>query len=423
MIKVIHVDQLRVGMFVSPENTDWVPAKNHTKSGVIRRQEVIEKIRARGIEFITIDTEQGEDVLQNESSDTSFGWQQSEDQPSSQQQPTPVTPSQLKTQQEQSGVAKPSDHFASVSLQDEQDRARRLHDEALQVIDNVMERVKSGSPIDVTEVEGVAEQLVDSVYRNQNALACLSRIRNKDAYLMEHSLNVGVLLSILAKSMDLDLAVVRKLAVAGLLHDIGKVQVADEVLHKPGKLEAEEWAEMKRHVDYGEIYLSGLAVDSTIQTVCGQHHERLDGTGYPRGLKGDAISIYGRMAAVCDVYDAITADRVYHKGMTPSVAMKRLVEWSDDHLDRKLVYRFIRAMSIYPVGTLVLLGSDKLAIVVETHPEAPAQPRVRSVYNARRQEFEPVEEVDLRAAAADHQIIKAVDPSKLRVKIPIMDFI
>ncbi|WP_404418705.1 HD-GYP domain-containing protein [Marinospirillum sp.] len=424
MIKVIPVDQLRVGMFVSDENSEWVPEKNRTKSGMIRREEVIDKLKSKGIDFITIDTSRGEDVLEMATEDTEadFGWINPANFGEPTQPPSADKPEKVIAQQEQSGVTTPSAP-RPVSISDEQERAKQIHDEALKMVDTVMQRVRRGAEIDVSEVEGVAEQLVDSVYRNQNALACLSRIRDKDTYLMEHSLNVGVLLSILAKSMGFEKSLVRRLAVGGMLHDIGKVQVPDEVLHKPGKLEAEEWAEMKRHVAYGEAYLNGLDISKDIRNICAQHHERLDASGYPRGLGGDKISLYGRMAAVCDVYDAITADRVYHKGMPPPVAMKRLVEWSDDHLDRKLVYQFIRTLSIYPVGSLVQLESGKLAFVVEPNPKHQARPLVRAIYHDKLKQFIPPEDLDLSLAGTGDTITRPVDPARLDVKIQIADFI
>ena len=404
MLKVIPVDQIQVGMFISEQNAEWIPEQNRTKSGLILREETIGKIRQRGIDFVTIDTDRGIDV------------------PDYPDQSSDMDREEMGRrnfrQQEQSGVASPS-----VSLEDERTRAERIHSQALGLLDDVMDRVREGAHIDVAEVESVAEGLVDSVFRNENALACLSRIRNKDAYLMEHSLNVGVLLSILAKSMGFDVGTIRKLAVGGMLHDIGKVQVPDEVLHKPGKLEAEEWEEMKRHVTYGEAYLQQIAVDSTVRNICAHHHERLDSSGYPRGLGGDAISLYGRMSAVCDVYDAITADRCYHQGMAPSVAMKRLVEWSDDHLDRKLVYQFIRAMSIYPVGTLVQLKNDHLGIVVEPNKVQQAKPKVRVIYDLKYRNYLPVEDVDLAFADDNYGIVRALEPSRLDINVKIMDFI
>lgn len=403
MIKVIPISQLRVGMFVSEQNSDWVPDTNRTKSGLILKQETIEKIRRRGILYVTIDAAKGLDV----------------EPPSVNTKESSVderVKARIIAQQEQSGVASPS-----ASLEDERRKATEIHSEALNLINDVMEKVKAGTEINVKEVENVAEDIVQSVYRNENALACMSRIRDKDAYLMEHSLNVGILMSILGKSMGYSHEDIRKLAVGGMLHDVGKIQVPDSVLHKPGKLEAMEWDEMKRHVTYGEAYLSTLAIDPDVIMVCAQHHERLDGTGYPLGLNEKDISLFGRIAAVCDVYDAITADRVYHQGMTPSVAMKKLVEWSDYHLDRKLVYQFIRAMSIYPVGTLVELNSEQLAIVVEPNRIQQAQPVVRSIYSTKHQRFTEVSDINL-ANENDIEILRAIDPARLGFPLKIMDF-
>lgn len=402
MIKVIPISQLRVGMYVSEQNSDWVPDTNRTKSGLILKQETIEKIRRRGILYVTIDAAKGVDVEPAVESNS------------------PQKSDQLKAriiaQQEQSGVASPS-----ASLEDERRKATEIHTEALNLINDVMEKVKAGTEINVKDVENVAEDIVQSVYRNENALACMSRIRDKDAYLMEHSLNVGILMSILGKSMGYSHEDIRTLAVGGMLHDVGKIQVPDSVLHKPGKLEAMEWEEMKRHVTYGEAYLRTLEIDPDVITVCAQHHERLDGTGYPLGLGEKDISVFGRIAAVCDVYDAITADRVYHQGMTPSVAMKKLVEWSDYHLDRKLVYQFIRAMSIYPVGTVVELNTEQLAIVVEPNRVQQAQPVVRSIYSTKSQRYIAVNDIDL-AHSKDVEILRAIDPARLNFPLKIMDF-
>lgn len=310
----------------------------------------------------------------------------------------------------------------SVSLDDERGSAKKVHEEALNLLGDVMAKVQAGAPIDIEEVEDIADDIIASVYRNENALACMSRIRDKDAYLLEHSLNVGILLSILGKSMGFDHESIRKLAVGGMLHDVGKIQVSDMVLNKPGKLEAQEWEEMKRHVTYGEQYLTSLDIDADVISICAQHHERLDGTGYPNALAESDISLFGRMAAVCDVYDAITADRVYHDGMTPSVAMKRLVEWSDHHLDRKLVYQFIRAMSIYPIGTVVELNSEQLGIVVTPNKVRQAEPVVRMIYSIKHKRFMEVEDVDLARVGEEREIVRAVDPARLTFDLKIMDF-
>ena len=404
---------------MSERNADWIPDSNKTKSGLILRQEIIDKIKARGIEYITIDTAKGVDVEDDSEVDVDLA-QQAEKVPSQKaeiKERLEKKRAQIIAQQEQSGVAAPS-----ASLDDERTKASKIHSEALNLLSDVMSKVQAGASIDIDQVEDIAEDIIASVYRNENALACMSRIRDKDAYLLEHSLNVGILLSILGKSMGFGHDSIRKLAVGGMLHDVGKIQVPDAVLHKPSKLEASEWEEMKRHVVYGEQYLKGMGLDPDVVSICAQHHERLDGTGYPNALAETDISLFGRMAAVCDVYDAITADRVYHQGMTPSVAMKRLVEWSDHHLDRKLVYQFIRAMSIYPVGTVVELNSGQLGIVVTPNRVRQAEPVVRLIYSLKHKRFLEVQDVDLAKPSNDLEIVRAIDPARLSFDLKIMDF-
>ncbi|WP_156498170.1 HD-GYP domain-containing protein, partial [Oleiphilus sp. HI0043] len=255
---------------------------------------------------------------------------------------------------------------------------QKVHEEAVELMGGILTDVKTGQALPIDAIDNLAEDMLDSLFRNHNALACLGCIREKDSYLMEHSVNLSVLMSIFGKSMQLDRSVLHQTISGALLHDIGKIMVPDEILHKPGKLTDDEFSQMKHHVTLGREHLLGIEGISplTIQVVS-EHHERMDGTGYPSGLCGHEISTFGRMAAIVDVYDAITADRCYHKGMTPTMAIKRLLEWSDHHLDRSLVNHFIRCIGIYPVGSLVLLESGRLGAVVEVNEFDQRSPKVR----------------------------------------------
>ena len=144
---------------------------------------------------------------------------------------------------------------------------------------------------------------------------------------------------------------------------------------------------MKRHALYSQKILEkNRGFPQAAINVAGQHHERLDGKGYPAGLAGDEVSQEGRMASVVDVYDAITADRVYHQGMTPSTALKRMLEWSGPHLDATYVQAFIKAMGIYPVGSLVALESGMAAIVMEENEDS-LKPTVKVIYNLKTSMF------------------------------------
>ena len=174
---------------------------------------------------------------------------------------------------------------------------------------------------------------------------------------------------------------------------------------------------MKRHALYSQKILEkNHGFPQTAINVAGQHHERLDGKGYPAGLFGDEVSQEGRMASVVDVYDAITADRVYHQGMTPSTALKRMLEWSGPHLDAKYVQAFIKAMGIYPVGSLVELESGMAAIVMEENDDS-LKPTVKVIYNLKTAMFAKVATVNLSKSGSNDRIVKPIDPEDHGIKV------
>jgi len=296
--------------------------------------------------------------------------------------------------------------------------ANKVHNEAVELVDGILNNVKTGQALPIEAIESLAEDMLDSLFRNHNALACLGCIREKDSYLMEHSVNLSVLMSIFGKSMHLDRSILQQTIAGALLHDIGKIMVPDDILHKPGKLTDDEFGVMKQHVTLGQKHLLDIdGISPLTIKIVSEHHERMDGSGYPAGLCGHEISTHGRMAAIVDVYDAITADRCYHKGMTPTVAIKRLLEWSDNHLDRSLVNHFIQCIGIYPVGSLVLLESERLGVVVEANEFDQRSPTVRIMYHTKFNCFIKTELIDLAKPSVQDAILKSVDPAKYRIQV------
>jgi HD-GYP domain-containing protein (c-di-GMP phosphodiesterase class II) len=281
-----------------------------------------------------------------------------------------------------------------------------------------MNNVKMGAAIDIAPIHQLADELQNSVLRNANALSCLGRIREKDNYLLEHSVNLSVLMSLFGNYRKLPADVLHQTIVGALLHDLGKILTPDDILHKPGRLTAEEFEVMKLHARHSRDILAGTEGIGEIAVItAAQHHEKLDGSGYPEGLKGDEITEYGRMVAITDVYDAITSDRVYHKGMTPSQGLKKLLEWSGDHLDPELVKQFIRCIGLYPVGSLVLLESGKLGVVVETNEQDQRLPVVRVMYHTRFRLPITVETIDLSRTGNQDRIVRAVDPEDYKLDV------
>ena len=199
-----------------------------------------------------------------------------------------------------------------------------------------------------------------------------------------------------ARTLEVPHETIREIAVGALLHDVGKARVPDEILNKPGKLTDAEFDRMKSHVVQSKIILQATPGISPIALdVAAQHHERFDGSGYPNKLAGQGISLYGRMGAIVDVYDAITSDRVYHKGMAPTEALRKLLDWSANHFEPRLVKAFIRSVGIYPTGALVRLESKRLAVVQAQHADKPMQPTVKVIFHTAGHYLRP-EDVDLR---------------------------
>lgn len=297
-------------------------------------------------------------------------------------------------------------------------KIRRLYQEARELQGKFIRQLKAGEPIDITPLAAVAEEMVDTMFSHGDAMLCLARIRAKDAYLMEHSMNVAILLANFGRYLGLERSVLKELTLGGLLHDVGKIMTPDEVLNKPGKLTDEEFGIMRQHVVHShDILLATAGITPTMLEVAANHHERLDGSGYPRHLKGEQLSLYTRMSGIVDVYDAVTADRVYKQGMQPTQAFRILLKGADHHFDRELVTRFIKCMGVYPVGTLVQLSNQRLAIVMQRNPQEPLKPVVKVIYHAAQRYYLEVQWLDLARSGGQETIECTVDPKEFGISL------
>jgi len=397
MIKRISVSALRVGMYITDLNNDWIPHNTQRRRGVIKKEDTIEKIRRMGVDYVYIDVSKGLDSQDSE--------------------PAREVDQRNEAALQRAGEQTPG-IYRKVAIDEEMMFAQQVHSQAQGLVGNLMHNVKLGGAIDIAPIHQLADELQSSVFRNANALSCLGRIREKDNYLLEHSVNLSVLMSLFGNHRKLPSDALHQTIVGALLHDIGKILTPDEILHKPGRLTPEEFEVMKAHARHSrDILKSTEGIGELAIVTAAEHHERLDGSGYPEGLKGEEISVYGRMVAITDVYDAITSDRVYHKGMTPTQGLKKLLEWSGSHLDPALVKEFIRCVGLYPIGSLVLLESGRLGVVVETNDDDQRLPVVRVMYNTRFRMPITVDTLDLSKPGAQDRILRSVDPEDYKIDI------
>lgn len=364
MIKLIRIEQLAPGMYLHDLNCDWIDHDFVRSQFAVKDSATVERVRRVGVQEVYIDTARGCDV--------------------------PDAPSAADAQRELdatldriASAAPPS--FENTALSAEIVRARQLQGEARQIVRDVMGDIRIGKQIELEKVEPLVENIVASIFRKADALLPLLHLKDHDDYTFLHSVSVCALLTSFARTLELPREIIKEISIGALLHDVGKAKVPDNILNKPAKLTEAEFDKMKSHVVQSKIILMNTPGISQIALdVAAQHHERFDGTGYPNKLKGDEISLYGQMGAIVDVYDAITSNRVYHKGMPPTQALRKLLEWSKYHFDPRLVHAFIRSVGIYPSGSLVRLHSDTLAVVQEQRADNLLQPKVLVIYDAKR---------------------------------------
>jgi len=301
-----------------------------------------------------------------------------------------------------------------VSRFSQQQKAQKIIRDAKGLAQKILSQTFDGKPIQVDELDGLADDLIESVLLNSDALQCVSALRSKDEYLLEHSVNVATLLVTFGKHLALPKETLKQMAIGGIIHDVGKVKVDDKVLHKPARLTPEEYEHMKLHQVYaGEIIMKVAGLSDVSRDVCLMHHEKLDGTGYPNGLTEEQLPIHGRMSCIVDIYDALTADRCYKKGMSPAEAFKILLSLTPNHLDKELVYKFINCIGVYPVGAIVELSDGRVGIVWTSNANDPLKPEVKCFYSRKYKRFIDVAFVSLKGSQL--KIEKAIAQSQLEV--------
>jgi putative nucleotidyltransferase with HDIG domain len=302
---------------------------------------------------------------------------------------------------------------APVSMARELQRAAKICAESKQAVISMFQEARMGKAIDVGGAQQMVEEITDSVARNPGALISLARLKTVDDYTYMHSVAVCAMMVALAKQLGLDEKATRAVGLAGLMHDLGKAAMPMDVLNKPGKLTEAEFATIKTHPEEGyRMLLSGHNVDPIVLDVCLHHHEKTDGSGYPKGLKSDEISLFAKMGAVCDVYDAITSNRPYKAGWDPAESLRKMAEWSNGHFDAQVFQAFVKSLGIYPIGSLVKLTSGRLAVVIEQTPKSLTTPMVKVFFSTKSNMRIAPEVVDLSLAGTTEKIASREDPAK-----------
>ncbi len=377
MIKKVQASDVRLGMYIHAIRGNWLEHPFWKKSFKLEQQKDLDKLVSCDLDEIWIDTSKGLDVAGDKKIPL--------------ENPQPVKP--VSTGAAVPPVKKP---VARVSMEEELEAAKKIQNKAKEAVTSMFSEVRMGKALEIEGAESLVEEINQSMERNPNALLTLIRLKNVNEYTYMHSVAVCMLMVALGRQLGLDAAQIKQAGTAGLLHDIGKMVIPNEVLNKPGQLTDEEFVIMKSHPERGwEILKSCYQVHETALDVCLHHHERVDGKGYPKKLSGDALTLFARMGAVCDVYDAISSDRCYKPAWSPAESIRKMASWKDGHFDETVFQAFVKTIGIYPSGTLLKLKSGRLGVVMEQSTKKLTTPIIKTFFSTRANAHIPVEILDL----------------------------
>jgi putative nucleotidyltransferase with HDIG domain len=392
MIKKVSVSDLRPQMYIHDLNCSWMSHPFLSKRFMLASVRDIKKIIETGITHVYIDTSLGLDVADMPSGEAVVQGKE--------EKPIDMSVSLRRSEPK------------AVAIEEELIQAKRIYKEASTIVYATLQDCRLGKQVELEKLEPIVSAISESILRNPDAIVSLLRIKQADTYTFQHSVAVGTLLISFCRSIK-DRSSIEQVGIGGFLHDIGKMKVPEHILNKAGKLDEQEFSIMKRHVNYGCEIVETIAGISAISfSIVAEHHERYDGSGYPHGLKGDEISLYGQMASIVDVYDAMTSTRVYHASIEPTEVMKKLLESKGQQFNSKLVQYFIRTIGIYPVGSLVKLENGYLAVVIDQHHENLLHPRVKVIFNIQTRSYILPREFDLSKPDSNHRIVSFENPAR-----------
>ena len=390
MRKKISVDELEPGMFLDEICGSWIDNPFWRSRFVLSDPKDIALLRASKVREVWIDVARGTDV-----------WPA-----------TAHSPLEPSTDAATAPMPLVSDR-TPVPISEEIERAAQICAAGKAAVMSMFREARMGNTVDAAGVSDLVEEISSSVARNSSALISLARLKTADDYTYMHSVAVCAMMIALARQLGQDEDTVRAAGVAGLLHDVGKMLLPMQVLNKPGKLTDAEFATVKGHPTKGHAFLLESAnIDPVTLDVCLHHHEKVDGSGYPKGLKGAEISLFAKMGAVCDVYDAITSNRPYKTGWDPSESLRQMGTWASGHFDLPVFQAFAKTLGIYPVGSLVRLTSGRIGVVIEQSKTSLTLLDVKAFYLiSSAQRIEPVI-VRLSERGCTERIIAREDPAK-----------
>lgn len=395
--KWIDIKDLELGMFIVKLGGSYMDHPFWRSRFLLSKDEDLRLLQVSGVSRVCIDATKGSDVGTHVKTVAA---------------PPDVPVTATKTDAEMGAAVGPAvitargdGGTAFVPIKEELKRAARICAKSKEAVSAMFQEARMGKAIDTESMHPLVEDISNSVTRNPGALISLARLKTKDDYTYLHSVAVCALMVALARQLKLSEEETRQAGFGGLVHDVGKALVSDSILNKPGKLTDEEFVSIKKHPELGHrLLVEGRGASEQMLDVCLHHHEKVDGSGYPKGLSDAQISRFAKMGAVCDVYDAITSNRPYKNGWDPSDSLRRMAEWKG-HFDQVIFQSFVKSLGIYPVGSLVRLESGRLGVVVEQHSQSLLVPKVKVFFSTKSRCQIAQEVIDLSRPQCQDKIV------------------
>lgn len=420
MLKTIETQQVKVGMYIQELKSDWLSNPFWKSSFLLDDQADLMKLQKSDIKFVVIDTKKGLDIELNEALIDDANQQEQQAVTENIQ----VDANSEKTTADEKRVVEPIKKNEAKQLltpkpksvkrvlaSEEREAASRAINASKKAVASMFNDVRMGKAISMEDAMPVVEELTASVMRNEGALISLVRLKTQDDYTYMHSVAVCALMVALAKQLNLSEAQTKQAGLAGLMHDIGKAAISNEILNKPGALTDDEFAEVKLHPERGHaLLLQANVTDEAMLDVCLHHHEKVDGSGYPHKLNGEHISLLAKMGAVCDVYDAVTSNRPYKAGWEPGMSLQRMAQWTG-HFDDVVFKAFVKSVGIYPIGSMIKLKSGRLAVVIDQSPKSLLMPVIKVFFSIKTKSRIKLEVIDLSKPGETDSIVGHENPA------------
>lgn len=387
--KVILVDQLQAGMYVARLDRPWIETPFPLQGFYVKDLGDIDQLR-RYCREVTIDLVRSR--VQPEAVRHASGATRMASTRAAAGAATAAAPAKVRR----------AVYATTVAMAQEVHASRELHRHFSDSVHEIYRRLGRDRPLDVAATRDITAHVVDSVIRNPDAMVWLSRVRDKDAYAYHHAFRCAIWGTVFGRHLGISRQALEHLAFGLTLMDVGRAKLPAELLNKTGPLSSDEYRELRRHVDYSLEILAGLpGIPSQVMQMVAEHHERYDGSGYPHGLTGKAISPLGKMAGLVDTYDAMTSERPHARALSSVEAVSRLYELRNTQFQAQLVEEFIQAIGVYPTGNLVQLSNQEVAVVVAQNPERRLRPKLLVLLDANKKALPQPRPVDMMKVSHD----------------------